>query len=502
MPTLKQLGPADGLSAASEKDYNRGVDEFLDQHHPERAVPLLSKVSQRDPSCIACRTMLALTELGWDDWDGASRALAESVNATLANKKMGRPEPMVAYGTWVSWQHDPEKAESFFLEALKYAPQNALALQELGRALLAEQKFDFAGEYLKKAVDAGAGPEARLLYVEALVGIGQANEAAVEMNRYLDGRDVKKLPARVRQVWTSVQNRQKVEAAFAKARAEKNQPVDFLRHPPTDLIRGLEPAVDQEQLSTILDGVGARISELIQNFPNTTSLEAIHQEKLGRKGAVSETQHQKFRYLCLAPREAWGPGFREYRADLGGNETVPKGLSDGFMLTKGFASTPLFFHPSYQTESTFHYLGRQNLNGRATYVIAFAQIPGKAHLTGDFRKGDTSITTFSQGLAWFDTSTYQIVRLYTDLLAPLPELRLEQQTMNVEFNEVHFNHLKQALWLPEDVTVTLDWNGKRLRNRHEYSDFKLFDVDASEKIGKPKDSPDASATPHESTVTQ
>ena len=49
---------------------------------------------------------------------------------------MGRPEPLVAYGTWLSWQHEPEKAESFFLEALKFAPQDALALQELGRTLL------------------------------------------------------------------------------------------------------------------------------------------------------------------------------------------------------------------------------------------------------------------------------------------------------------------------------------------------------------------------------
>ena len=40
-----------------------------------------------------------------------------------------------------------------------------------------------------------------------------------------------------------------------------------------------------------------------------------------------------------------------------------------------------------------------------------------------------------------------------------------------------------TLWLPEEVTVTLDWNGKVLRNTHEYSDFKIFNVDASEKIG-------------------
>ena len=501
-PKLKQLGPADGLSAKSEKDYSRGMEEFLDQHHPERAVPLLTKVLQSDPSCIACRTMLGLTELGWGDWDDANRTLAESVNATLANRKMARPEPMVAYGTWVGWQHDPEKAEPFFLEALKYAPQDELALQELGRTLLAMQKFEAANEYLKKALVAGAGPEARLLYVEALVGAGRADEAATEMNHYLEGRDVKKMPARVRQVWTSVQNQEKIDAAYAKTKTQKNQPLDFLQHPPADLIGGLEPAKDQEQLSSILDGVGAKVLELIKDFPNTSSLEAIHQEKLRRKGGVSDTQDQKFRYLCMVPRAAWGPGFLEYRADFAGNEAVPKGLSEGFMLTKGFASTALFFHPAYRSESNFHYLGRQNLNGRSTFVVAFAQIPEKAHFSGDFRKGQISMTTFSQGLAWIDAATYQIIRLHTELLTPLPEFRLEKESMNIDFNEVHFNQLKDTFWLPEEVTVTLDWNGRQLRNKHAYSDFKVFNVNASEKIGKPKASAESSTGTQEPTVTQ
>jgi Tfp pilus assembly protein PilF len=486
-PRLKQLGPADGLSSKSDKDYTRAVTEFFDQHRPERAMPAFAKVLQRDPACIGCRTMLGLAQLSWNDLDDGSHTLAESVNATLADRKKGRPEPLVAYGTWLNWQHEPDKAEPFFLEALKYTPQDPLALQELGRTLLTEQKFEYSAEYLNKAIAAGAGPDARLLYVQALVGAGRPDDALTEMNRYLGGRDVKKLPIQVRQVWASVENREHVQATYAGAKPSKGQErVDFLKHPPADLTRGLEPARDQAELAPILDGVGAKIEELLKNFPNTSSLEAIKQEKVGRKGEVSDTQKQEFRYLCVVPREIWGPGFLEYRADFDGHAAMPKGLSDGFMLTQGFNSTALFFHPSYRSESTFQYLGRQNVNGRSEYVIAFAQIPGKAHLTGNFRKGQTSVTTLSQGLAWVDAATSQIVRIHTELLAPLPEFHLDKQTMDVDFHEVHFAHLNQTVWLPEDVLVSLDWNGKRLRNRHEYSDYKVFDVDASEKIAEPK----------------
>jgi hypothetical protein len=240
---------------------------------------------------------------------------------------------------------------------------------------------------------------------------------------------------------------------------------------------------------------------MTQNFPNTISSEAIHQEQLSNKGKMRGSQDQTFRYLCMLPTRAWGPAFKEYRADSAGSESQPKGMNDGFMLTKGFTSAALMFHPTYRPESTFRYLGRQKINGHDTFVVAFAQIPGKAHLVGNFQSGQTSLTTFTQGLAWIDTSTYRIVRLHTDLLRPLPELRLEKEALDIGFNEVRFKQSKQALWLPGQVTVTIDWDGKVLRNTHAYSDFKIFNVESSERIGKPKASAESSKSDKKSTVT-
>jgi Tfp pilus assembly protein PilF len=486
-PRLRQLGPEQGLPTKSEKDYTRAVAFLLEQHNPERAVPLLWKVAENNPSCVGCRMMLGLAQLSWCDWDDADRTIAESVNATIANRNLGRPEPLLAYGTKLNWQHQPEKAEPYFVEALKFAPQDALTLQELGRTLLARQKFGAANDALRQALAAGAGPEARLLYAESWLGAGQPDEAEAELKRYLNGRDVRNLPPRVRHLWANIQDRKKAEALYAKTETQQGQPViDLVQHPPTELIQGLEPAADQQQLNCILDGVGARILEMAREFPNTSSLEEIHQEKLGSKGAIKNTQEQRFRYLCMVPHGAGTPELVEYRADFDGHEASPKGLSDGFMLTNGFASTELLFHPTYRAESTFRYLGRQLIHDRAAYVVAFAQIPGKARFCGKFRRGQTLVTTLSQGLAWIDPATYQIVRLHTELLNPVPELRLDGEAMNIDFNAVHFKNAQESFWLPEEVTVTLNWNGRVLRNRHKYSDFKLFSVDASEKIGTPK----------------
>jgi hypothetical protein len=500
-PRLKKLGASDGLSAAGAKDYARGVEEFLDRSRSDRALSSFTKVTRRDPSCVQCRTMLAVAQLDSGDWDGALRNLADVSNKMLADPSLGRLEPLLALGVMESWRHQPKIAAGYFVEALKYAPQDPLALQELGRSQLLIQNWGPADQYLSKALAAGAGPEVRLLRVEALLGGDQFQTADTEMTRYLDGRDVKKMPIKVRQLWAQIENRKKVETAYTKAKPKGAQAIDYLHRPPSDL-PGLEPATDQGQLESILSSVGNTVAEFLKNFPSTSSLEQIHQEKLRRKQKVGTTLDQKFRYLCFTPAEDWGPGFDEYRADLLGIQALPQGLQDGFMLTSGFASASLLFHPKYQSQASFRYLGRQKVNGRDTYVIAFAQQPGKARLNGAFKSGPISMTTFSQGLAWIDSQNYQITRLRTDLLRPLPEINLERETTEIAFGEVHFKGIAEGFWLPQQVTVAVDWNGKHFRNEHRYSEFKVFNVEATQKIKKPKEVGQASKQAPDSQVAQ
>jgi tetratricopeptide (TPR) repeat protein len=483
---LSKFKASDGLSAAGEKDYARGVAEFLVLKRPDRALPFFTKVIRRDASCLPCRTMLALAELDSGDWDGAHRNLSEVFNKILADPSLGRAEPFLALGVMETWRGQPKNAAGYFAEALKYAPQDPLALQELGRSQLLIQDWGAADKHLAEAIAAGAAPEVHLLRVEALLGGNQFQAASTEMTRYLDGRDVKKMPIQVREIWAQIEHRKKIEAVYGAAEPNDHRVLDYL-HPPPPNLTGLEPATEQGQLDSILSAVGKTVAEFFANFPNTSSLEEIHQEKLRGKQKAGATLDQKFRYLCFTPATAWGPGFDEYRSDQSGRRANLEGLQDGFMLTSGFASASLFFHPLYQSQAAFRYLGRQEVGGRDAYVVAFAQQPAKARLKGTFKSGNLSMTTFSQGLAWIDSQSYQIIHLRTDLLKPLPEINLEKETTDIAYGEVRFKGVPVAFWVPQQVTVTVDWNGKHLRNQHRYSEYKLFKVETVEKIGKPKE---------------
>ena len=423
--------------------------------------------------------MWGLAQLAMSDWDGAERNFGEAIKTIRADPSKARPEPDIALGVMETWRHNMKRGADFFHEAVKFAPEDPLALQELGRTQLALENWEEASDQLQKAIAAGAGRDAHLMCAEALLHADRFREADRELTAYLAGRDVKKMPPKVRQLWQEIQTQEGQELASTGGSFSMDRSTDELIQA-MPALKGLEPASDQSQLASILDEAGKRVADSFRDFPNTVSVEEVHQEKLQRRGKIEGSQDQEFRYLWLMEPGPAGPGISEYRADKSGGTAAQKGLDDGYMLTSGFTSAALKFHPFYRGDAQFRYLGRQKLDGIEYYVVAFAQYPGKARLAGAFRVNGAPLSFYFQGLAWIDAGTYEIVRMRQDLLAPLPEVRLERQTTEIDFGAVRFKKFTAEFWLPQRVSVAVDWNGKRLRNEHRYSKFELFNVHATE----------------------
>lgn len=479
-PRLRVTAPRNPLLGSERKDYLRGVQEFLDRHNPAGAVPHLAKVIEREPTCVECRTLLGLALLDAGSWASATRQFAEAAKQSAVAKAEGRrPEPLLILGVLEAWRRQEKKATGLFQKALEVDPANPLVLQELGRAFLFQQNWEAADRHLEKAIRAGASPEAHLLRARALLEEGDAEAAHVEMEKYLGGRDVRELTPTARLVWSQLKDRLELKA-YGKVKSVVAQPLaELIRAMPE--LRGLEPAQSQEQLALILRKLGEDVEVFFRDFPNTSSLEEIRQERLRRDGKVQESLSQKFQYLLLARSERWGLGLEEYRSGAEGTRVNPHGLEGGFMLTSGFASASLLFHPAYQSGAAFRYLGRQVIDGHKTYVVAFAQRPETTRVMERFTGDESSVLVLVQGMAWVDPISYQIIRMRSDLLKPPPKSRLGRQTTEMRFGEVHFKETPSTLWLPREVAVTVEWKGKTLRNWHRYSAFKLFRVETGEK---------------------
>ena len=226
-------------------------------------------------------------------------------------------------------------------------------------------------------------------------------------------------------------------------------------------LQSLDFAIDkekaQDELRVVLGHVGYNVQQFFQKIPDIVSREDIEMECRWSDGTVERARPQTFSYLAISQSTQGALGLREYRTDATGKPVEPTGLREGVAVTRGFASTAILFYPAIRSDSSFRYLGRQKLDGRETDVIAFAQRPGWAQAAIRANVGGHSVQLLVQGLAWVDPTSYQIIRLRTDLLAPRPEVGLASETTEINYQEVRFPEMTGiSLWLPQEVTVVVE----------------------------------------------
>jgi tetratricopeptide (TPR) repeat protein len=478
-PRLR-ASPAGPFTEAATADYRRGLDLTGESGHAGEAVRLLARVVEAEPDCVDCRTALGLAHLFAGSNASARRTLEEAARRADSSAGPGRTsEPYVVLGVVEAWRGDTKQALGYFLKALVSKPDDPLALREAGRTLFLGQEWEAADRYLEKALSVNASPDARLLRIRVLLELDDPAEAAAEMEAYLAGRSPKEIAPPARLLYARLQERLELQA-YGAVKSLADQPLsDLLRLMPE--LANLEPAVAQDELPVILERIGQNVEGFFRHLPNISSREEIREEILHKDGKTLNTFEEQFQYLLVLRPEDQPSELREYRTRGGEGGVKSDALVKGFMRTSGFAVTSLHFHPLYQPSVQFRFLGRQALDGRPTAVIAFAQRPESAKITGRFNVDGKSVPVLIQGIAWADANTYQIVRMRTDLLKPPPQSRLQRETTEIQYGEVRFRDRDTAMWLPREVTVTVEWKRKVFRNWHRYSDFKVFRVDAKEK---------------------
>jgi poly(3-hydroxybutyrate) depolymerase len=244
----------------------------------------------------------------------------------------------------------------------------------------------------------------------------------------------------------------------------------YIDHPARQLIdefhdlRGLEPAADQQRVSEVLQKVSDKTLDILKKMPNTISQEDVVTEVEPR----GPTLRQHFEYLVLRHEVNGEVTLEEYRT---GNEK-----KNSAPLSQGTVNAWVLFHPANLAESSFRYLGRQQMDGHATLVLAFAQLPDKVKFPGQVDYLGKSFPVMYQGFAWIEESDFRIVRLRTDLLAPRPDIFLQMLTSDVRFSEVHIFAPDESLtlWLPRQAKINWNFKGEVVHQSHTYSDFQIY----------------------------
>ena len=257
-------------------------------------------------------------------------------------------------------------------------------------------------------------------------------------------------------------------------------PIDLKKAVPE--LKQLRAAASQSPLRDILARAAAELDEPLSKSPNLVSEEVVTEtqpllrtmhDPCPGMGACLVDNSKQFNYILLIDR---GNDKRlllkEYRTTLDGKPVPPSDAPHA----EGFASCWLILSASNQPESHFRYLGEQKIDGRPTYVIAFAQIPGAIENPGYLFRSQRSVPMLLQGIAWISQADYRITRIRTDLLAPQTEIGYQSQTAKIEFRAAQISALHLQLWLPSSVTIGTVVDGQFWHEQHRYSKYRLYEA--------------------------
>ncbi len=455
---------------------------------------------------------------------------AEARNHLDAAYRSAPDHPEVNYYLGVYWSqmNDWMQAKSYWTKTIDVYSKHLLALLSLAQALLRENKVNEALPYLNRAVEVepfswrahAISAEAYLRQGSTEEAVGQAERAlelghgqAAEVQRVLatalarrgeKDRAVSALRAYLTEHGTDLEARKQLEnlqtapravlssdgmttsdelMAISAAATSLSLPSNWL---PPDLDERMPPVEPGATcaLDEVIQKAERRVEEFVGNVDRYTATESLLHESINKWGLASSRETRKFDYVASIEEVKRGFfNFEEFRKSHTSQEEFPDGVA-----TLGMPALALIFHPYNSGNFEMNCEGLARWNGRIAWQVHFRQRADKPNTIRSFRMGfqGPSHPVALKGRAWIDAESYQIVRLETDMIAPLPEIRLVADRTAIEYGPVHFRERNVDMWLPSSAEVYSDWRGRRFHRRHSFSNYLLFAVDEKQRISAPK----------------
>jgi len=420
----------------------------------------------------------------------------------------------------------PEKAEGYFRRAATMDPRRVQTLTLLGRVQLQQKHYDDARETLEQAVAAdseywmahnlladaylknkeyekaleqaqhaldkgrAAASSAQLVLGEALVNLGRDQEGIEALKSFLQMDAKNPAAPQVQSLITQVQNRDaevtgtpEMQADLTLAASVPVLPASAWGPPGVDDVR---PSVAPDvtcPYEQVVDASGRRVRELVDNITRFAAIEDLVHEQLDPTGNPISKETRKFDYIASISESR--PGYLatdEYRNLRYGIADLPDRI-----VTMGFMTLALIFHPSMRENFEMSCEGLGNWRGQATWLMHFRQREDKPSRCADYKVGADSYAMKLKGRAWISANDFQIMRIESDLAGPLPRLSVQHQI--AEYGPVRFGKKKVELWLPQNVDIFFELNRHRYHRRHSFDHYMLFSVSSEDKAPMPKQTP-------------
>jgi tetratricopeptide (TPR) repeat protein len=245
----------------------------------------------------------------------------------------------------------------------------------------------------------------------------------------------------------------------------------------------------------VLDSALHRMNSDLKNFEKFSATEHIERQEIDRYGWAGPMRTHDYPYIVFVyPLGATSFYVTEYRS---GEDDKPD-ASEAITSTNLNSMGVNVLQPFYRQRFDYSCEGVSNVRGQAAWQVHFIEKKdAKGEGVRTWRLNYETYDVAVKGRIWISSVSYAVLRVETDLRDPVKGLELTKDHLTVDYGPVNFSTGNKQLWLPWSADSYMERRGRRYHQRHLLSNYLLFDVETTHKIGKSSEAtlPSAGSSP-------
>ncbi len=239
-------------------------------------------------------------------------------------------------------------------------------------------------------------------------------------------------------------------------------------------------AAAADDASGLLSRVESRVSDYLDQFSEVKCTEKVNQEKITPNGKVELQRDSTYDYLVILTNSGGEVSLDESRLAVGEAAKADK-KNRPLLVTNGFATLFLIFHPYYAESFRFTLGNSETRDGHTLQKVSFEHLRGTRSPAALSVRGREYPLELS-GTAWIDTQAATIAKIEMTVGSSMEDVGLKALRSEVMYAPVTFRDMQATYWFPAQAVVEVETQRQHWRNTHVFSDYKRFAVSTEEQV--------------------
>jgi hypothetical protein len=249
--------------------------------------------------------------------------------------------------------------------------------------------------------------------------------------------------------------------------------------------------------ANLVDQAQKQVVSYVGKLADLHCTEDVLQEKLKPNGGSELSSKSQYDYFLYMQGNSYDFQLSESRLEIGTQKQAHQPL----LLTNGFSTLLLVFHPYYRNAFDFTAGPSETIDGRSVIPVHFAHVKG-ARTPAALALRGREFPLELEGTAWLDAHSGQVVRIDAGLEHEMTDVGMKSLKIRVDY--VPSPKASDHFMVPSRAVVELQTPKQHWRNTHTFHNYKLFSTEANQdptvKVKAAKETPaDPNAAPAEGT---